>query len=70
MAYVCGQSDRRGLADLASLGLFSTAVLFWGQTGLIPSVLYPKRDCGPERVNLYYSLVVPSLEWGFPLMYV
>ena len=28
----------------------STAVLFWGQTTLFPSVLSPKRDCGPTRL--------------------
>ena len=31
---------------------FSTAALFWGQTTLIPSMLCPKRDCGPRRAAL------------------
>ena len=30
---------------------FSTAVPLWGQTSLISSELYPKRDWGPKRVN-------------------
>ena len=34
------------------LNPFSTAVLFWGHTSPIPSGLSPKRDCGPNRVEL------------------
>ena len=30
---------------------FKTAVPFWGQTTLIPSILSPKRDCSPEWVE-------------------
>ena len=32
-----------------------TVVLFWGQTSLILTILSPKRDCGPKRVNLNSS---------------
>ena len=36
----------------AILNPFSTAVPIWGQIRLIPNDLSPKRDWGPQRVNL------------------
>ena len=43
---------------------FRTAVPFWGQTNLIPSVLYPKRDWSPNTRSIFrdthsYELIPP-----------
>ena len=37
---------------------FRTAVPFWGQTSLISSSLYPKRDCGSKGVKALADLYV------------
>ena len=44
---------------------FSTAVPIWGQTGLIPSDLSPKREWGPKRVNgfAFLRVIFPSKPW-------
>ena len=40
---------------LVGFNPFRTAVPFWGQTSLISSSLYPKRDCGSKGVNVDFN---------------
>ena len=55
----------------AILNPFSTAVPIWGQIRLIPNDLSPKRDWGPQRVNLQcrkpsrstYAPMLPYVGW-------
>ena len=51
---------------------FRTAVPFWGQTNLIPSVLYPKRDWSPNTRSIFrdthsYELIPPLCVYIEPI---
>ena len=49
-AWLAPSAKRNVRCRAGHINPFRTAVLCWGHASLIPSVLSPKRDCGPKTV--------------------